>query len=92
MAQGSAVMLLGLMALLIRRLAGIDAPIDTGGVVFGALYRVSLLEAHDHLQNLASGSLAASQWRHATARACPHSRQNLRPGLFSVPQTVQVLG
>ena len=40
-------------------------------------------------QNLARGLLAAWQTGHRTARSEPHSRQNFRPGSFSVPHDEQ---
>lgn len=57
MAQGSAVTLLGLVGLFVRRLLGVEAPVAAVGFTVGALmvmvglvaaYRLSLLEAHDH--------------------------------------------
>lgn len=57
MAQGSAVMVLGLVSLLGRGLLGVEAPIELAGFTVGAVlifagltvaYRLSLLDAHYH--------------------------------------------
>lgn len=57
LAQGSVVMVLGLVALLVRRLIGVQPPVDVLGFAMGVVltilgltagYRLSLLEAHAH--------------------------------------------
>jgi hypothetical protein len=41
-------------------------------------------------QNLSPGATGAEQEGQLAASAEPHSTQNCRPGLFSVPQLVQI--